>query len=248
MKWTYIFISFIIFSFVGWLIEVIGVVINERKFINRGFLIGPYCPIYGVGGVSIALFLSKFYESPIALFILAMVVCAFLEYVTSYLMEKLFHARWWDYSQYKYNINGRICLETMIPFGILGCVVVYIADPLMRKLFSLLPFETWNIIAIIMVALFIIDLIISLKVVTNFKKKATQFLESDNTEEITKRVKEYLDEVSSLVNTRLVKAFPNVNRKLNEIKENLKKMKEDSENSNRNSFLNRMKSLFKKEK
>lgn len=248
MEWTYIFLSFIIFSFIGWVIEVSGVIINERKFVNRGFLIGPYCPIYGVGGVSIAFFLSKFYNSPIALFILAMVVCATLEYITSYLMEKFFHARWWDYSQYKFNINGRICLETMIPFGILGCVVIYIADPLMRKLFSLLSLETWNIIAIIIAILFIIDLIVSLKVIANFKKKATQFLENDNTEEITKRVKEYLDEVSGLINTRLVKAFPNVSRKLNDIKENLKRMKEESEKNEKKSFLSKLKSVFSKEK
>lgn len=88
--------------------EVVCKLIQFRRFINRGFLIGPYCPIYGFGSVLIGLLLSRYAGEPLVVFILAMVVCGTLEYVTSYLMEKLFHARWWDYSDKRFNLNGRI--------------------------------------------------------------------------------------------------------------------------------------------
>ena len=88
--------------------EVIGKLIEKRKFVNRGFLIGPYCPIYGHGAILITILLQKYIDDPIALFIMGVVVCSILEYLTSYFMEKIFHARWWDYSRYKFNINDSI--------------------------------------------------------------------------------------------------------------------------------------------
>ena len=109
------FILFIIYAMIGWFIEIINGLIQTKKFVNRGFLIGPYCPIYGVGGILITLLLSKYYDDPIVLFFMGIAVCGILEYLTSYIMEKFFKARWWDYSKRKFNINGRICLETIIP-------------------------------------------------------------------------------------------------------------------------------------
>ena len=89
---------FFISSMLGWLMEVCCKLWQFHRFINRGFLIGPYCPIYGFGAVLVTALLSPYAGSPAAVFVLAMVVCGTLEYLTSYLMEKLFHARWWDYS------------------------------------------------------------------------------------------------------------------------------------------------------
>ena len=114
------FLLFFFCSMLGWLMEVTCKLFQFHRFINRGFLIGPYCPIYGFGAVFVTLLLSGFSDHPIAVFLLAMLVCGTLEYVTSYVMEKLFHARWWDYSQRKFNLNGRVCANTLIPFGLLG--------------------------------------------------------------------------------------------------------------------------------
>ena len=110
--------------------------IELKRFINRGFLIGPYCPIYGCGAVLITLLLQKFVNDPITLFVYGIIICSILEYTTSFIMEKLFNARWWDYSTKKFNINGRICLETMIPFGLLGLAIVYIINPFFLKIFD----------------------------------------------------------------------------------------------------------------
>ena len=104
------FLFFIIYSFLGWIIEVILCSIIEKKIVDRGFLIGPICPIYGCGAVIITLALSSYKDDWIVVFCMAVILAGALEYFTSYAMEKIFHARWWDYSNNKFNINGRICL------------------------------------------------------------------------------------------------------------------------------------------
>ena len=131
------FLYFIIYSFIGWLMEVVLKSKDEHKFVNRGFLIGPICPIYGFGVLLIILLVGNSKSDLLAVFLKSILVCSVLEYFTSYFMEKLFHARWWDYSKNKYNINGRICLETMLPFGILSTIVIYVVHPLVIKFVSL---------------------------------------------------------------------------------------------------------------
>ena len=123
------FLLFIIYSFIGWLMETTLKSYEAKKFINRGFLIGPYCPIYGCGCILIILLLKKYEPYPLGLFCMSVVICTILEYLTSYFMEKLFNARWWDYSKRKFNINGRVCINTMIPFGILGTLMMYFINP-----------------------------------------------------------------------------------------------------------------------
>lgn len=205
-KLSVLFILFIIYSFLGWLMEVIGKLIEDRKFINRGFLIGPYCPIYGWGCILIINLLNKYIDHPIILFLMAIIICSTLEYLTSYLMEKIFNARWWDYTRRKFNLNGRICLETMIPFGILSTIVVYIINPAILNFLNIFNVETINIIATILFILFIIDNIISINVINNVKNTINR-LEKDQTEEITKKVKELLL-TKGILYKRIIKAFP----------------------------------------
>ena len=104
--------------------EVTLTLITDKKFVNRGFLLGPCCPIYGCGCILLNLLLHNYTNNILVLFILTMFTCSLLEYITSFLMEKIFKLRWWDYSQMKFNINGRICLETMTPFSILGVLTI----------------------------------------------------------------------------------------------------------------------------
>lgn len=202
------FLMFIIYAFVGWAIEVVNNIVKNKNFVNRGFLIGPYCPIYGFGGIAITIFLTRFYSNPLLLFIMALVICSILEYFTSYFMEKLFKARWWDYSHLKYNINGRICLDTMIPFGILGCFVIYFSNPLLFKLFDSMNSNVLNIISITTFIIFLIDNFISFGIITNLEKSASNLIKKDSTEEITKMVKEAL-KGKSIFHRRLLNAFPN---------------------------------------
>ena len=203
----YYFLLFLIYSFIGWLIEVIGKLIEKHKFINRGFLVCPICPIYGHGCILMILTLSRYKDNPLTLFIYAIFICSLLEYFTSYFMEKIFKTRWWDYSTKKFNLNGRICAETMIPFGILGTLVICVINPIFEYLLNLFNFETIKITAIVLFILYIIDYTISLIIMFGFKG-TLKTVEKDGTEEITKKVKDILINKNVLYK-RLVEAFPN---------------------------------------
>lgn len=182
------FFLFLIYAVMGWCMEVILGIINNKKFVNRGFLIGPYCPIYGVGVVSVSLLLSKISDNIVLLFLLATLICGTLEYLTSYLMEKIFKARWWDYTRRKFNINGRICLETLIPFGIISVLVICFVNPWLLNLLHQIPNNVLNILVITLMLIYLVDTVISFTIIVRFKNLTKK--EKDNTEEIAKKVRE----------------------------------------------------------
>ena len=154
------FSLFIIYSFIGWCIEVIAVSYTKKKFVNRGFLIGPYCPIYGVSALIMVFLLNKYKEDISVLFWMSFIVCSIIEYLTSYIMEKLFKARWWDYSDRLFNVNGRICLKNSICFGALGVLLIrYINNFLMYDL-NLLSYNILYSLNIILFICFSVDLFI----------------------------------------------------------------------------------------
>ena len=149
----------------------------------------------------------------------------FLEYITSWVMEKLFKARWWDYSKRKFNLNGRVCLGTAIPFGILGLFIIYVSNPIIIESLEKVQLKNLNIIALIILAIYIVDNIISTVVILGFRKTAIKVGKEgseDNTEEITRKVREILIQRSWL-HKRLVNAYP----KLVAIKYKIKKIKKE---------------------
>lgn len=219
-----LFLMFIIYAFIGWIVEVINFLIQKKVFINRGFLIGPYCPIYGVGGILLTVLLSRYSDNIIVLFVMSIFLFAILEYFTSFIMEKIFKARWWDYSDKKFNINGRVCLETLVPFGVLGCFAIYILNPAIYFLLDIMPTLLNNIITLLLFIIFVTDLSISFKIINSFKNTAITFFTRDNTEEITKRVKEILFN-KSVWTRRLVNAFPQVKTVIQNIRNEFDKTK-----------------------
>ena len=217
------FLLFIIYSFVGWSMEVIYTYFGKHHFVNRGFLIGPICPIYGGGALLIILLLSPYKKHPLLLFIMAIIICSILEYFTSLIMEKIFKTRWWDYSNKKFNINGRICLNTMIPFGVLGLVASYLINPFFKYLLSLVNMNTLKIVALIILIIYLIDNVISYYIIIKFKDTITN-AEKDATEEITKIRDNFMSK--GLLYRRLVKAFPNMKstkERLLELRERINK-------------------------
>lgn len=184
---------FFTYSFAGWFMESVGGIINVKKFVNRGFLIGPYCPVYGLGVVLITILLENYTNDIPVLFILSTLICGSLEYFTSYVMEKLFNARWWDYHNRKFNINGRICLETLIPFGIAGSLFLCVINPFFINIYSKLPDLSRHIIVLILMLIFIIDLIISFIIILSFK--GATYKSKDNTEEISNMVKNKTEDI-----------------------------------------------------
>lgn len=200
------FLLFVFYSFLGWLMEVTQGYVRHKKFVNRGFLIGPYCPIYGYGAISMTLLLKGYANDPIVLFVMAIVICSILEYTTSFVMEKLFKIRWWDYSNRKFNINGRICLETMIPFGILGCLMIYFVNPFMFAIIDMIPSNLINIIAVILFIIYLVDNAISITIISNLKD-ITLDVKGDSTEKVTKEVRKRVLAGQQTLYKKIVKAF-----------------------------------------
>lgn len=201
-----VFLLFIIYSFIGWVIEVIDAYIKTGKFVNRGFLIGPYCPVYGIGCTLMIILLSKYLDDIVVLFFMCIVTFSILEYMTSFAMEKLFKARWWDYSNKRFNINGRICLETMIPFGLGGVFIMYVVNPVIMYVLTSMPDILLTIFSIVIGILYTLDLCVSVKVISNLKMTARN-IKKDSTIEITRKVKEILSN-KNYIKRRLIKAFP----------------------------------------
>lgn len=157
-------------SIFGWVLEVVDRTLETGGFENRGFMNGPYCPIYGVGVIGIVYLLTPM-ESTIAVYILSTLICTAFELLVGLLLEALFHAKWWDYSDMKFNFKGYICLRNSLFWG-LGCVmVVRIVQPAIAVGVSHIPYTVGNIAAIIMSIVFIYDLVESVCEVRNLNNK-----------------------------------------------------------------------------
>lgn len=151
-------VYFTIYSFLGWLAETIYCFITDKKFTYRGFLYGPVCPIYGFGGVIVSKFLHGIEGNPIKVFFGGMILASILEYITSYILEKLFHMKWWDYSHHKFNINGRVCLLNSTLFGLLSVFIVEVLEPMLRDSVSSIPSSIIYPLSTIIIIAFIVDL------------------------------------------------------------------------------------------
>lgn len=148
---------FFVYSFLGWVCECLYCGIPQRRFINRGFLAGPYCPIYGWGALLVLYVLSPFRDHLLLLFAAGMILTSALEYITSFVMEKLFHSKWWDYSEQPFNLHGRICLKNTLLFGVMGVFVVRFAHPLIERGVAVLPLPLQIASAIVFSVVFLWD-------------------------------------------------------------------------------------------
>lgn len=165
------FLYFLAYSIVGWACETVYCSIGKRRFVKRGFLYGPYCPIYGFGALIVLLITSPFAKYPPLVFLCGVVLTSALEYFTSWLMEKLFHAKWWDYSNKRFNIHGRVCLLNSTLFGIMALALTYLIHPWMQTIFESIPKETLQTIAFFAGILFAGDFAYTLHNMQAFRKE-----------------------------------------------------------------------------
>ena len=184
---------FFIFCFVGWVWEVSLAFISEDMFVNRGTLHGPWLPIYGTGGVIILVLLKKLREKPALEFVAAMVLCGCLEYFSSWYLEMTHDGqRWWDYTGYFLNINGRICAEGLLTFGLGGLAIVYLLAPALDNLLSRIDARKLGIVAAVLLVLYCADQVYSAQHpnvgagITDYKGSDTS-LEAPTPYEIRKR-------------------------------------------------------------
>lgn len=218
-----------IYSVAGWIMETVSVSIQKRKFVDRGFLVGPYCPIYGTGVVAITVLLKKYSDDVVATFFMSIIICGILEYMTSYFMEKIFKARWWDYTNRKFNINGRVCLQNLVIFGILGTFIVFVANPFLLKYINMIPITTLHIILGIFSFIFLLDTIVSYKLIFELKDISREL--KDNTIEISEKVKKRIRSWKIGLYRRFVRAFPRIKdyvryNRWEEIKKKIEESKE----------------------
>lgn len=152
---------FFTIAIMGWFWEVALNLFRTGDFVNKGTLTGPWLPIYGAGGTIILVLLYKIKEKPLFVFILSLAIGGFIEYTVSCYLELVYHLKWWDYSGFFMNIDGRICLEVLILFGLGGCAVIYLIAPLLDNLYSKIPYLTKIVICTILITLFAMDFITS---------------------------------------------------------------------------------------
>lgn len=183
---------FIIYSFLGWIMESTVRTISEKRIINTGFLKGPFCPIYGIGAIIMLLFLERFQDKPILLFFIAITVLTIWEYIVGVLLEKMFNTKYWDYSNHKFNLQGRVCLTNSICWGILGVVFVKYIHPFIEacvlNIDKTLLYYAISIITLVL----IVDFITTVVRVKNIKVTLQKI------EELNKEIKEKLKEIKKL--------------------------------------------------
>lgn len=164
----YLFSYFIIYSFLGWCLEVLYHLYSSRKFVNRGFLHGPICPIYGSCGALMAWFLTPVVNNPFYLFLGGFILASIIEYVTGYLLEKLFGARWWDYTDEKFNIKGYVCLRFSIFWGVISIFVMRVIHPRIEALvYSIPPVLSESLYTFILI-LFVVDFTLTINNLIEF--------------------------------------------------------------------------------
>lgn len=228
---VYGLMTFYICSFAGYLLEVAWVGICSKKVVNRGFLCGPVIPIYGFGSLLILFCLLRYYDDPIVIFVFGVIITSALEYFTSFIMEKIFHNRWWDYSNDRYNLNGRICLRNSFAFGVLSLVIIYAVVPVLYWIFSLLSFKTWTLLSIIFSILFVLDEIYSFVIAYNLRNRLiiVEELKNEKLAKIPvlfeKKLRESIEGFKAFPN-RLLKAFPTLEKENYKGFEIMKKYKE----------------------
>ena len=174
------FVWFIIFGFLGWLWETFFCSVTRKRWEKRGFLIGPICPIYGVActfGFVLLDIIDTFNLPPLnwwQVLLISFFVSAILEYSTSVILEKLFHALWWDYSNVPLNLNGRVCLPASCGFAIAGLLLFYV-HPLFSYLDAAIPSIVFEVLALVMCALITVDLTLTVSALTDVQKKISMF-------------------------------------------------------------------------
>lgn len=171
MALSRLFLLFIAYSVIGWISEVIYCSIQERRLVNRGFLHGPLCPVYGFGALLVVFLLEPFAESVILLFFSALVLTTALEYVTAWLLETAFSTRWWDYSDLPFNFRGRVCLLNSVLFALMSLVGVRVIHPGLESFLASLPDSLAETAAAFLAGLLVIDLTYTLRTLVRFEEK-----------------------------------------------------------------------------
>ncbi len=191
---------FLIYALLGWCTEVIYATLNTGRFVNRGFLNGPVCPIYGCGVVVVVALLEPLKQYGIILFIGSFLLTSVIEFLTGLVLEKLFKNRWWDYSDQPFNIMGYVCLKFSVMWG-LGCTfVVLIVHPVIAHIIEIIPLFIGVILLIICAAAFAIDLMVTVSTILKFNAHLQRL------DEVAKQLRRLSDELGENISEGVIEA------------------------------------------
>ena len=197
-KFTILLSYFLVYSFLGWVLESVYKSIMEKKFVNSGFVIGPFCPIYGFGAIILYMFLDGFRDNFVLVFLIGVIVFSIWECLVGYFLEKVFHTKYWDYSNEKFNYRGRICLRMSLVWGILGVFFTYVLHPVISDMIQQVPEYILNPIIAIMLLFLILDFIVSAIKVKNIEIRLSKL------KEIQESLNLKLMEIKNLQNVKLL--------------------------------------------
>lgn len=199
---------FFIYSFVGWCAEVSLAAMKRKRLILKGYLNGPFCLIYGFGAIAFVLFLPELRGSLFFLFLGGMIIASFLEYITGAFLEKMFHRKWWDYSDKKFHLNGHICLEYAVTWGICAVIVMKFANPLLLFLVGLIPAMAGKIVLWAVAALVVIDAVSVTSALLQMHHKLGRM---DQISEDLQKLSDSLgNALTRRIQHRIMRAYPNI--------------------------------------
>lgn len=201
---------YMIYSFIGWCGEVVVAAVKRHRFVNRGAVSGPFCPIYGLGAAVVAVFFPELKGNPLFLFLGGMVVNTFVEYVTGRIMEMSLHKKWWDYSDQKFNLGGYVCLKTSVLWGICTVLMIYVLNPVFTGLVGLIPKLWGEIILWVLFGLLIVDFIGTVIAVWGLKKKNGRIDQIREGLGCTSKLLE--NTMTRRLQARMIKAYPNLEK------------------------------------
>lgn len=254
VTYYYLFYSFIIYSFLGWTLEVLYHFYTEKRFVNRGFLYGPLCPMYGVTSIFVIIFISPFRGNVFYTFIGGIVIATLTELITGYLLELLFNTKWWDYSNERFNFKGYICLRFSLAWGLLSIVFIRFINPHVSKITNFIMKLHSEILYNIILVVLIWDIALTINGLIGFRKMFAELQEvvheiRGNVEKLKEKsltteaakalqqriaylgeIRERLTNKISLKQKIMFRAYPRINSKrfeaaVEEIKKKLERIK-----------------------
>lgn len=199
---------FLIYSFFGWIMEVVFAAANRKKFANRGFLNGPICPLYGGSIVFILVFFESLKDNLFFLFLGSMIVTTMLELLTGMIMEKMLGRKWWDYSGYRFNFGGYVCLQFSLVWGVGAVALIKFVQPALERAVGFIPKLVGQIFLLAAAVVVACDFLVTMGALLKMKKQNRRMQElAKEMHRLTGRMG---NAITGFVQKRMVRAFPNL--------------------------------------
>lgn len=218
-----IILCFFIYGFLGWCTEVAFAAGKERRFVNRGFLNGPICPIYGVGVVAVVVLLEPYENNLFILYVASIIVVTALEWVTGFILEKLFHSKWWDYSNMPLNLNGYVCLLFSLIWGVACVAIVKWIHPFIFKGVKILPVWFGTILLVLLGIGMLADLYVTVTNILQMNRHLARM------EEIAAELRKISDELGANISENVLEAMEKKEDIAEDMQEYSEELKERAE-------------------